>query len=427
MDGTLPVTEYLINMGSGMDDKSSGRTPTDDQCFLLYFIMGTYFGPDLKGETHKSVFQRRAEGLPPYNQEHLVGSCMKTVELERVYYYVLRKADQSVVLKLPFLQQFLHGKLLTSTRTPTLPFPQFDDLFSPNLHPHSIFKGQYEAISNIVFISDPEILYVGQEYLERFKRLTKLEDVYLHRDDARRHTTVDGKVLYNIEIEYDEELRPISSSGPVEETNNATNGVPSCDTPTKRCVLRNNTPVSDCVTNNGTMGHTIGGSGDCVSNGMKASALAELGSEMIFYPSHPSREEWVNMLNATKSGCVLTGSATMGHIGPNIGSIDIGECEDSYIFRVSLPGVKRDEREFSCEVEDDGKVSVRGVTVTGEKTVCRFDQIFEMQSQKLCPPGHFSVSFKLPGPVDPQQFSGNFGTDGILEGIVMKERKKTKR
>lgn len=83
--------------------------------------------------------------------------------------------------------------------------------------------------------------------------------------------------------------------------------------------------------------------------------------------------------------------------------------------------------EFSCEVEDDGKVLVRGVTVTGEKSVCRFDQIFEMQTHKLCPPGHFSVSFKLPGPVDPQQFSGNFGTDGILEGIVMKARRKVKR
>ncbi|KAJ0673145.1 putative HSP20-like chaperone, increased DNA methylation [Helianthus annuus] len=154
------------------------------------------------------------------------------------------------------------------------------------------------------------------------------------------------------------------------------------------------------------------------------SALAELGSDMIFVRSKPSREEWVNMLNATNGGCLLTGSATMGQIGQSIGNIDIGECEDSYLFRVC---VKRDEREFICEVEDDGKISTRGVTVTGEKTVCRFDQIFEMQPQKLCPPGHFSISFKLPGPVDPEQFSGNFGTNGILEGIVMKARKKIRR
>ncbi|KAJ9541139.1 hypothetical protein OSB04_027645 [Centaurea solstitialis] len=430
MEGSFPIREYLIDMGSDMDDKSSGRTPTDDQFFLLYFIMGTYFGPDLKKETHKSVFQRRAEGLPPYTPEKLAGSCIKTVEVERVYYYVLRKADPSVVLKLPWLQQFFHGNLSTSAKNPTQPFPQFNDLFPPNLHPHSMFKGQYEAINNIVFISDPNTLYIGRDYLERFKRLTKLEDIHLDKDDAMRHATVEGKVLYNIdvqEVEYHKESRPTTSCGGHEEqtppplspllkrkSSLPTNGVPYCDTPPIRSVL------SGCVTNNG-------GLSDCLSTGLKASALAELGSDMIFLPAHPTQEEWINIVNATKSGCVLTGSATMGHIGPNIGSIDIGECEDSYLFRVSLPGVKRDEREFSCEVEDDGKVSVRGATVTGEKTVCRFDQIFEMQSQKLCPPGHFSVSFKLPGPVDPQQFSGNFGTDGILEGIVMKARRKGKR
>ena len=78
--------------------------------------------------------------------------------------------------------------------------------------------------------------------------------------------------------------------------------------------------------------------------------------------------------------------------------------------------------DFSCEVESDGKVLIRGATTTGEKTVYRYSQMFEMQTQNLCPPGRFSISFKLPGPVDPQQFSGNFGIDGILEGIVMKER-----
>jgi hypothetical protein len=88
---------------------------------------------------------------------------------------------------------------------------------------------------------------------------------------------------------------------------------------------------------------------------------------------------------------------------------------DSYSFSVAAG-------EFSCEVEIDGKVLIRGVTTTGEKTVYRYSQVFDMQTQNLCPPGHFSISFQLPGPVDPQQFCGNFGTDGILEGIVMKGR-----
>lgn len=73
-------------------------------------------------------------------------------------------------------------------------------------------------------------------------------------------------------------------------------------------------------------------------------------------------------------------------------------------------------------MENDGKVLISGVTTTGERTIYKYSQVFEMQSQNLCPSGNFSISFNLPGPVDPHQFSGNFGADGILEGIVMKAR-----
>lgn len=75
--------------------------------------------------------------------------------------------------------------------------------------------------------------------------------------------------------------------------------------------------------------------------------------------------------------------------------------------------------EFTCEVEIDGKVLIKGMT-TGDRTVHKYSQVFEMQTQNLCPTGNFTISFKLPGPVDPQAFSGIFGTDGILEGIVLK-------
>ncbi|XP_062144674.1 alpha-crystallin domain-containing protein 22.3-like isoform X2 [Alnus glutinosa] len=123
---------------------------------------------------------------------------------------------------------------------------------------------------------------------------------------------------------------------------------------------------------------------------------------------------------ATRVGVALTGCAAMGKIGPVIGLMDIGESKDSYLFRVSLPGVARDENGFRCDVEPDGKVVIKGVTTTGEKIVCKNSQIFQMHTQNLCPPGHFSISFQLPGPVDRQQFSGSFGIDGILEGVVKK-------
>lgn len=78
--------------------------------------------------------------------------------------------------------------------------------------------------------------------------------------------------------------------------------------------------------------------------------------------------------------------------------------------------------EFNCGIDHSGKVSIHGITTTGEKSVNKFSQVFQMTSQNLCPPGHFSLSFQLPGRVIAEEFSGNFGTDGILEGIVKKEK-----
>ncbi|XP_024027631.1 alpha-crystallin domain-containing protein 22.3 isoform X1 [Morus notabilis] len=148
--------------------------------------------------------------------------------------------------------------------------------------------------------------------------------------------------------------------------------------------------------------------------------VERVGPAIIFLSSFTTREDWDNLMASNKLGVALTGSAAMGKIGSIIGLMDIGECEDSYLFRVSLPGVSRDESEFSCDIEPDGKVLIKGVTTTGEQIVCKNSQIFHMLTRNLCPPGHFSISFQLPGPVDQQQFSGSFGTDGILEGIVKK-------
>lgn len=64
---------------------------------------------------------------------------------------------------------------------------------------------------------------------------------------------------------------------------------------------------------------------------------------MVYFPSHPTAEEWANITAASKSGIALTGSAAMGKVGPVIGLMDVGECEDAYLFRLALPGVKRDE------------------------------------------------------------------------------------
>uniref|UniRef100_A0A2P2K936 SHSP domain-containing protein n=1 Tax=Rhizophora mucronata TaxID=61149 RepID=A0A2P2K936_RHIMU len=143
------------------------------------------------------------------------------------------------------------------------------------------------------------------------------------------------------------------------------------------------------------------------------------GPSMVFLPSKTTQKEWDNIRCFAKSGVGLAGSAAMGKVGPIVGLMDIGESDDSYLFRVSVPGVARDQN-FSCDIQPDGKVLMKGVTTTGESIVCKYSQVFKMQTQNLCPPGWFSISFHLPGPVDNQQFTGSFGIDGIVEGIVKK-------
>lgn len=337
MQSSPQATESLIAVRSEVDNISSGSTLTDDQSFLLYLIMGTYFGPDLRGQTpQKSVFQRRAEGLPQYTYDQLTGSHIKIIEVERIYYYVLRKASPSVIVKLPWLHQFFDGNL--ETQEPVLAFPQWNHLFPPHLHPHSNLKSRCKIIKNIVFINNPETFYLIPDDIERFKRLTGLEYFHLDRDGARFHTYVDGECLYDVTVggvEFNRDLpqpmpqdpfQPVSIVPPYNVgppiLGAATNGAP---------------PVIGEAHNGMPMPINFAGPLQVEVESDKFEPA------MIFLPSRPTREEWCNIVGATKSGYALTGSAATGKVGPVLGLIDIGECEDSYLFRVALPGVKRDE------------------------------------------------------------------------------------
>nr|XP_016463298.1 PREDICTED: increased DNA methylation 3-like [Nicotiana tabacum] len=117
---------------------------------------------------------------------------------------------------------------------------------------------------------------------------------------------------------------------------------------------------------------------------------------------------------------VLTGTACKGATGPPVGVVDIGVSEAAYYFRIALPGVKKDPGEFSCEIENDGKVLIRGLTSTGGRTVSKYSRVFDMKIQQQCSSGPFTLSFSLPGPVDPRLFSPNFRSDGIFEAVVVK-------
>ncbi|KAL2254117.1 increased DNA methylation 2 [Sesamum indicum] len=389
---------------------------TDDQYFLLYLIMGVYFGPNLKeGRPLKSALQRNAEGCTEYQANDLAGSHIKTVVMESVYYYILRKAEPSVVVKQHLLLQYIHGSLPISVQCSRICL-QFDDLFPSKLHPRSQFKNQQETIDDIVFINNPEIDYIKPGDIERFKRLTGLEDFRLDRESAMQHIFVDSRVLHNVKVQettskLHDTIQHVNVQRvnyvPCSETCPDGNEPSNCTMPFS-CSPLNASPLSY---DSPVLAQMTGSYGEDLDQGI------------IFLPSCPSKEEWANLVATVKCGFALTGSAARGHVGPVLGLMDVGESEDSYLFRVSLPGVRRDERDFSCEVESDGTVIIKGVTVTGEITVEKYSQAFIMQSQNLCPPGPFSISFKLPGPVDPQEFHGTFATDGILEGIALKARR----
>ncbi|XP_057776372.1 increased DNA methylation 3-like isoform X3 [Salvia miltiorrhiza] len=129
----------------------------------------------------------------------------------------------------------------------------------------------------------------------------------------------------------------------------------------------------------------------------------------------PKVEEW-----CSNTSVVLTGTACRGGTGPPIGIADIGESKFAYYFCIALPGVKKDPGEFSCEIQRDGKVCVRGVTSTGGKIVQKYTRVYEMKFQQQSPPGPFTLFFNLPGPVDPRLFFPHFRPDGIFEGVRWK-------
>lgn len=76
---------------------------------------------------------------------------------------------------------------------------------------------------------------------------------------------------------------------------------------------------------------------------------------------------------------------------------------------------------LKCEIERDGKVCIKGV-IAEAGVVKDSSSVFRMKVQQLCPPGPFTISFNLPGPVDPRLFSPTYRPDGILEVVVMKRK-----
>lgn len=61
-----------------------------------------------------------------------------------------------------------------------------------------------------------------------------------------------------------------------------------------------------------------------------------------------------------KLSTVVTGSAGQGKIGPPLGVVDIGVSDSAYLFRVALPGVRKDQCRFLLSSPNLSSVCISG-------------------------------------------------------------------
>ncbi|XP_030545076.1 increased DNA methylation 3-like [Rhodamnia argentea] len=377
---------------------------TNDQHFLLTIILGIYFGPHLKGERppYKSAMQRVHERLPHYTSNQLAGSKMMVAQIMHVYYYILRKASQSVVVAPPLLLKFFSNTLPTKVLGTGSNYPRFNDLFPTDLHPCSYVEERFIAIDNIMFSDAPSTSYLREEVVTSFKSLTGLQEFILEKDAANLPIYVTDEAFYEVVAreEHSEGLShffvPPGSHSRKRMSNVALDVMPL------RRVPYEGSPSSK----------SSRFSGECKTN-----FKAQLAAKVVFSPLSTAEMQCRGTVAASSAGVRLVGNVDVG----------LAESKDCYLFQVSLPGVRRDQKgnnefllnflldaaAFSCELDMSGEVLIEGETATDGKVV-------EGKAGNLCLSGHFSLCFQLPGCVDPRQSNCNFGTDGIFEGVVKK-------
>ncbi|OMP00072.1 hypothetical protein CCACVL1_03468, partial [Corchorus capsularis] len=119
---------------------------------------------------------------------------------------------------------------------------------------------------------------------------------------------------------------------------------------------------------------------------------------------------------------VLTGSAKNCKSGLPIGLIDIGVSQNAFLFRVALSGTRSDQSKVKCEIQRDGRVVIQGTITKGTELLQGCSSICQMKVQQMPTAGPLTISFNLPGPVDPRLMSPTFRPDGILEVMVLRYR-----
>ncbi|RDX64431.1 Increased DNA methylation 3, partial [Mucuna pruriens] len=375
-------------------------TSDSDTKFLIDFIVTTYLGPDVKShDPAYTVIQRLTAGFPPYIMRDLGPSYVNISLLERLYYYLLRDASPDLVLDLNMFHMYLKGKLFLSISDFTQDTQQFTTFFPLDLHQQIWYPDSFRIIKGIVLIDDPSMSCIKEEDLNRFRSLTGVSTFKLNLSEC---------LCFQLGHRSGKEVDADCVNKVPESIPNGSCQSEKFQQEHKRKYVDEKPPPMPEFSHVFPTKHN--GKGDPSKNTCKSD-----GSTFMPLLSIPD----IGDCNQDSS-LILTGTARRGLFGPSVGVVDIGIGKTAYLFRVSLPGVKKDCSQFSCDIESDGRVQIKGV-LSGGTIITKQSRVFQMKTRQLCSPGPFTLSFSLPGPVDPRLFAPNFRADGIFEGVVIKQ------
>ncbi|XP_027344480.1 increased DNA methylation 3 isoform X2 [Abrus precatorius] len=312
-----------------MDSKGNiynKRSVTDndsDRKFLIDFIITTYLGPDVNSHDPKcSVIQRRKDGFPPYALSDLGPSYVSISFLERLYYYLLRDAFPQLILDLNMFHMYLKGKLFLPTSHFTEDSPQFTSFFPLDLHHQIWYPDSFRIVKGVVLIDDPSVLCIKEENLNRFRSLTGSSTLKLNLTECLR---------FQLDLQ-------TSKPGGGNCMNKVAETVPNggCQSSKfqeepKQKYIDDTLPVPEFPHVYSTRNNA---KGDPLKNMCKSDGHGPTLMPLLSVPDTDDCDQ--------DSYPILTGTARRGLFGPSVGVVDIGISKVAYLFRVSLPGVKKD-------------------------------------------------------------------------------------
>ena len=300
--------------------------PVISDCkFLIDFIMATYLGPDVKSDNPRcSAAQRLMAGLPPYRFTDLGPSYVSISLLERLYYYLLRYALPGLVLDINMLHMYLKGNLFFPNFGFTEDSQQFTSFFPLDLHQQRWYPDSFRIVKGVVLIDDPVISCIKEEDLNRFRSLTGVNTFELNLNEC-----------LGVQLDHQASKEGDSNGiGKVPDT--IPNG--GCQSGRSQQEYKrkymDDTPLMPEFPRVIPTKHN--------ANGVPSKKMCKAdGPSLMPLLSIP------NIDNCDQdSSIIITGTARRGLFGPSVGVVDIGVSKAAYLFRISLPGVKKEYSMF---------------------------------------------------------------------------------